>query len=202
MKHEHPAFGQTWERVKDAPHIDTDPTPPHGISRPAPIEQARLFISDSLSSCADWEDDAHPYRTPLETLSDALDTLEALVVFWNIGDNTRLNDLILTVAADLLWLTLCPNCERLTAGADESGCDDCREDEDEPECEVCGRTPAHLTADQRYTLCGRHLDQLTEERSRPQFPYRPGDDRRPDLGGGLLTATEDAPSPFGSALDD
>ena len=185
---------------------DTDPTPPHGITRPAPIQYARWFIADSLTDCADWEyhedGDAHPDRAPLNTLSNALDILEMLVTAYGIGDSLLLDSLIASAATEVLGRTYCARCGYFTEADTEGLCGECHgEDEDEDDsaeparCDGCNRTPAFPSHD-RYTLCQRCADQLTEERSRPQFPDRP------DLGAGLLTAEDDTPSPFGSALDD
>lgn len=124
---------------------DTDPTPPHGIPRPSlsPLDKARLFVTDRLSDCYEWERDGgegsepHPDRPELETLADLLDIAELFPSLWQAGEADTLESIV-DQLAELAGARRCPSCGEMrhpdAFGGWATVCDWCREDE-----------PDHLT---------------------------------------------------------
>lgn len=170
MKHEHPAFGQTWERVRDAVHIDPDPTPAHGITRP--------LTTNALADALGWLDaqDAEYIEDIgngdiFATLREALEIVEAFRLLYFVDDYEGVHALALD-SARLCGFVICEDCGMPFESATCPDCDD----------------PADWRADSCVD-CSAPLDDPTT---------------RPDLlgSGDLLTVEDDAPSPFGSALDD
>lgn len=178
MKHEHPAFGQTWERVRDAVHIDSDPTPAHGITRP--------LTTNALADALGWLDaqDAEYIEDIgngdiFATLREALEIVEAFRLLYFANDYNGVHALALD-SARLCGFVICEDCG---VPFESATCPDC----DDP------------TADRPCRF--GHFDCSTEEGGDCSNETRAD---RPDLlgSGDLLTVEDDAPSPFGSALDD
>jgi hypothetical protein len=194
---------------------DTDPTPPHGIPRPAltALEAARAYLVDEMQNAHTLysAEQLPAVLAPMQTLADLVDIAEVFPALWRNGEADVLESIVHDLAvmdgewscADC-WVSLdefaCPTCtktDRLCINC--CGCDEEDEPEQEPaRCDGCHRVPAFPTADDRYTLCLRCADQLADERSRPAFPYREGE-------GLTLSGWErvkDAPAhPFGGAAD-
>lgn len=187
---------------------DTDPTPPHGIPRPSlsALDKARAYLVDEMQNTHTIypAEQVPAVLAPMQTLAVLLDIAEVLPALWRGGEADALEG-IADHLAELAGARRCPSCEEMqhpdAFGLLAKECDWCAGEEAEEEpahCDGCNRVPAFPTADGRYTLCRRCADQLTEERSRPAFPYREGEGSTPSG----WERVKDAPAhPFGGAAD-